>query len=181
MAYHNQSLDTAAIGDVLNAFPDPLFVKNAQLQYAWANTAFCRLFCLQLTDVVNQIDTELFANRQAVQCNGGDLRVLDTGEPDEAPEVVLSPAYGRRDVVTRKVRTVLGDDRKYLIGIMHDVSHDRVADADYLDAYKSFLRHVNKVMVSLTEADKQSSFYAHSLDRLVNDQHFVTRPEIEMA
>lgn len=106
---------------VLDAIPNPVLVKDAETRYVWVNRAFELLFDVRSDDLVGRLDRDVFRQRQAAQCNGGDLRVLESGETDEAEETVFDPELGPRQTITRKQRLVVGD-RRYLVGVIHDVT-----------------------------------------------------------
>ncbi|MEO1493880.1 MAG: GGDEF domain-containing protein, partial [Pseudomonadota bacterium] len=65
---------------------------------------------------------EFFVHRQVAQCNGGDRRVLEHGEIDEAYETVFEADGTPRETITRKSRLTLGDGSVFLVGVMHDVT-----------------------------------------------------------
>ncbi len=106
---------------VLDAVPNPILVKDAETRYVWVNAAFERLFDVRREDLIGELDVDVFQNRQAAQCNGGDLRVLSSGEIDEAEETVADPELGPRQTITRKSRLTVGDTN-YLVGVMHDIT-----------------------------------------------------------
>ena len=106
---------------ILDALPNPVLVKDAETRYVWVNAAFERLFNVTSGDLVGKLDTEIFQDRQAAQCNGGDLRVLSSGEIDEAEETVIDPELGARQTITRKSRVTVSDEH-YLVGVMHDIT-----------------------------------------------------------
>ncbi len=106
---------------MLDILPNPVLVKDDQLRYVWVNRAFEALFDVQRDDLVGELDTTVFSHRQAVQCNGGDMRVLETGEVDEASETVIDSAGEPRETLTRKSRLEL-DGATYLVGVMHDIT-----------------------------------------------------------
>lgn len=114
----NNALPTA----VLDILPNPVLIKDDQLRYIWANFAFELLFQIGRDDLVGKTDRDVFKERQAAQCNGGDLRVLRTGEVDEAYETVYTKEGFARETITRKSRLILGDGSTYLVGIMHDIT-----------------------------------------------------------
>lgn len=106
---------------LLEILPNPVLVKDEKLRYVWVNPAFEALFDVRSEELVGQLDTEIFANRQAAQCNGGDLRVLASGELDEATETVVDFDGTARETITRKSRLEV-DDAIYLVGVMHDIT-----------------------------------------------------------
>ncbi len=117
----NSSSQGALALEVLNILPNPVLVKDADLRYVSVNAAFERLFGVRSAELVGKFDVDVFAERQATQCNGGDLRVLDTGEVDESHETVIDPEQGDRMMITRKSRLIV-DGEIYLVGVMHDIT-----------------------------------------------------------
>lgn len=113
---------------VLDILPNPVLVKNARLEYVWVNSAFTRLFNLQLDEVVGRMDKELFPDRQVAQCSGGDLRVLDSGEIDEAVETVFTDTGEPRQTITRKDRLTTSTGEHYLVGVIHDITDVTLAN-----------------------------------------------------
>ncbi|MEM8501494.1 MAG: GGDEF domain-containing protein [Pseudomonadota bacterium] len=107
---------------ILDILPNPVLVKNADLQYVWINRAFEDLFSVHRDDLIGQLDVDVFKERQAVQCNGGDRRVLETGDVDEAYETVFKSDTEPRETITRKSRLTLKDGRVFLVGVMHDIT-----------------------------------------------------------
>lgn len=106
---------------VLDALPNPVLIKDHETRYVWVNGAFERLFQVTRDDLVGRQDKELFSSRQVAQCNGGDLRVLETGDTDEAYETVIDPELGARETITRKSRLELSGS-VFLVGVMHDIT-----------------------------------------------------------
>lgn len=107
---------------VLEIFPNPVLIKGSDCRYLWVNQAFEELFQVSRKDLTGKMDSELFVDRQVSQCNGGDLRVIETGELDEAYETVYGPDGFPRETIMRKRRLSLPDGSVFLIGIVHDVT-----------------------------------------------------------
>ena len=120
--------------EVLDILPNPVLIKDAQTRYVWVNRAFERLFSVRRDDLVGRLDTDVFPNRQAAQCNGGDLRVLASGEIDEAVETVVDPQLGDRETITRKNRLVGPNGDHLLVGVMHDITEVTVANRQLLES-----------------------------------------------
>lgn len=107
---------------ILDTLPNPVLVKDAELKYVWINRAFEDLFSVRRDDLIGRLDVDAFKDRQAVQCNGGDRRVLETGDVDEAYETVFKSNSEPRETITRKSRLELSDGRVFLVGVMHDIT-----------------------------------------------------------
>ena len=113
---------------ILDILPTPVLVKDDTLRYVWVNAAFERLFGVRREDIDGRLDAEFFKDRQVAQCNGGDLRVLETGVVDEAYETIFDENVSPRETLTRKSRLVLADGSTYIVGIMHDITDVTLAN-----------------------------------------------------
>ena len=107
---------------VLEFLPNPVTVKNADLQYVWVNSAFEALFGVYNSELQGQLDVDVFKERQAIPFNDGDFRVLQSGDLDEAYMTVIAPDGAAREIITRKSRLQLSNGDFFLIGVMHDVT-----------------------------------------------------------
>lgn len=107
---------------ILDILPNPVLVKDDQLRYVLVNTAFEELFKVDRKKLIGQLDKDIFRERQAVQCNGGDLRVLASGQIDEAYETVFCASSEPREMITRKSRLICPDGQIFLVGVMHDIT-----------------------------------------------------------
>lgn len=137
---------------ILDILPDPVLIKDAETRYIWVNAAFENLFTVKREDLVGRLDAELFPGRQVAQCNGGDLRVLETGRIDEAYETVFEKSGAKVETITRKNRLVLKDGTKLLVGIMHDVTAITRANAQ-LEQISYELEEKAQQLQSLAETD----------------------------
>ncbi|MDP5252728.1 MULTISPECIES: GGDEF domain-containing protein [unclassified Vibrio] len=107
---------------VLDILPTPVLIKDHSLRYVFINTAFEQLFQVERENIIGHLDSEVFKDRQVSQCNGGDLRVLATGDIDEAYESVFNREGEQREVITRKNRLVLTTGEVFLVGTIHDIT-----------------------------------------------------------
>ena len=116
-------------------FPQaPIGRLKSLCAYVWVNRAFESLFSVKRDVLIGQLDKDVFPERQVAQCNGGDLRVLATGELDEATEVVTDPVRGPRHTITRKIRQLGANGMPFLLGVMHDVTDVTVANERLAEA-----------------------------------------------
>ncbi len=115
-----ENISAVAIA-AMDALPNPVLIKDRETRYVWVNSAFEELFSVNRDEIEGELDVDLFPDRQAAQCNGGDLRVLESGRIDEASETVFDPDLGPRQVVTRKSRVIV-DGEAFLVGVLHDIT-----------------------------------------------------------
>lgn len=154
---------------LLDILPNPVMVKDDNLKYVWANRAFLDLFSVGLERLIGELDIDVFPHRQASQCNGGDLRVLATGDVDEAVETVFPDGSDPRETLTRKSRLVLSDGSQLLVGVMHDVT-DVVKANRELEAATELLEKQNVELDELANTDvltgclNRRAFLSHASD-----------------
>ena len=137
---------------ILDILPNPVLVKDADLQYVWINRAFEDLFSVSRNDLIGRLDVDVFNERQAVQCNGGDRRVLETGDVDEAYETVFKGNSEPRETITRKSRFTLDDGRVFLVGIMHDIT-DVSETNRQLEESKNRLEEQSEALLRIANTD----------------------------
>lgn len=137
---------------ILDVSPNPVLVKAANLKYVWINAAFEELFGVRRAEVIGYLDTQIFPDRQVVQCNGGDLRVIASGEVDEAHETIISASGEPRETITRKSRLVLPDGSTYLVGVMHDIT-EMVRTQSDLERSKAQLEEQARQLAILANTD----------------------------
>ncbi len=138
--------------EILDILPNPVLVKNDALEYVWINRAFEQLFSVKRENVVGKLDAELFPDRQVAQCNGGDMRVLNDGEIDEAVETVFENSGRARETITRKSRLDLGEGEVYLVGVMHDITEVTRAN-EALEESRQLLEDQAVELVKLATTD----------------------------
>lgn len=114
--------------EILNTLPNPVFMKDTELRYVLANQAFEDLFGVRREDLIGKLDQHIFSERQSVQCNASDLRVLESAEIDEALETVLRADSEPREMIIRKSRLTLPSGQMFLVGIMHDITEVSVTN-----------------------------------------------------
>ena len=114
--------------EILNTLPNPVFMKDTELRYVLANQAFEDLFGVRREDLIGKLDQHIFSERQSVQCNASDLRVLESAEIDEALETVLRADSEPREMIIRKSRLTLPSGQMFLVGNMHDITEVSVTN-----------------------------------------------------
>ena len=157
--------------ELLDILPNPVLVKNSNLEYVFVNSAFEQLFGVSRSDVVGRLDAQLFPYRQVAQCNGGDLRVLSSGDIDEATETIVESTGLARETITRKIRLHTADGQVYLVGIMHDVTEVIRANEALIETQKKLEKQALKLTElastdSLTGCDNRRALMHHAKERL---------------
>jgi len=142
---------------VLDILPNPVLIKGADYRYVWVNRSFETLFQVDRNELLGHLDSEFFQDRQVAQCNGGDKRVLEKGEIDEAYETVFDKDGSPRETITRKIRLTLSGGEVFLVGIMHDVTEVVTANRMLEEQSKELSRLANTD--PLTKCLNRRAFY----------------------
>lgn len=157
---------------IMDILPNPVLVKDSELRYVWANRAFETLFNVDREELVGRTDSEFFVERQAAQCNGGDLRVLETGETDQAYETVVNSDGEARETITRKSRLIQSEGSVFLVGVMHDITEmQRLANTDPLTGVLNRRSIDEHVTDAFAQVDNRGSLLLFDLDhfKVIND------------
>lgn len=133
--------------EVMDILPTPVLIKNNALRYVFINKAFEELFQVERKNIVGQLDKDVFAQRQVAQCSSGDLRVLATGDVDEAYETVFDKDSRAREVITRKNRLVLDNGDQYLVGTIHDITDVSVMNRQLVSSQTKLKYQSDKLAV----------------------------------
>lgn len=145
---HNSELPLA----ILETLPNPVLVKDGELRYVWVNAAFESLFGVCLDDLIGRHDADVFKKRQAVQCSGSDLRVLETDDVNESHETVFTLDGSAVEIITRKSRLTLSDGGHYLVGVLHDIT-DVKRSNEKLRASEKILKKQSVQLQALADTD----------------------------
>lgn len=105
---------------LIDAIPDPVFVKDPHGTYVTINHAFARLVDKPTTDIIGKDDHALFPPEMARQLRAADQRILETGETLTLEEVGISTGTTRTYISTKSVRC---DEQGHVIGLM-GIAHD---------------------------------------------------------
>jgi PAS domain S-box-containing protein len=121
--------DIDALRGIIDAVPHPVFVKDKSSCFVIVNDTMCQLMGRSFGELVGKSDYDFFPTEQADVFRSMDLRVLETGEPNENEELFSDGAGNTRTIVTQKKRLLLADGEPLLIGCITDISDFRRAEA----------------------------------------------------
>ncbi|MGJ8581784.1 MAG: diguanylate cyclase domain-containing protein [Psychromonas sp.] len=148
----HQVTDLSLFKEVMEILPTPVLIKDNNLRYIFINKAFEALFQINRADLLGQPDQDVFVDRQVAQCNGGDLRVLATGEIDEAYESVFDSNAEPREVITRKSRLTLANGEIYLVGTIYDITDVTVMNQQLM-VNQEKLKHQSQQLEKMANTD----------------------------
>jgi len=90
------------VQNVIDTFPDPIFVKDLQHRWIACNSAFCTLLGRSYAEVIGHGDPDYFPPEQVKVFWEGDDQVVSTGQPIENEELLTHQDGSVHVIWTRK-------------------------------------------------------------------------------
>lgn len=123
--------------NIINAIPDPVFVKNRQHQWIMTNTAFLQLMNKSEEEIILKSDYDYFPKEQADIFWEGDEHVFNAGCFRNIEEITTG--HGERRFIETTKTTYTGTDGEvYLVAILHDITEKRHTEQE-LDHHRNNL------------------------------------------
>ncbi len=138
LAKANQDLAASRnyLNKIINAAPDPIFVKDRQHRWVLINDAFCSMTGLQRQELINKSDYDFFSENEADEFWAKDEIVFTTGE-ENLNEEKLTDANGVvRTILTKKTLHTDENGDLFLVGIIRDISEYKTIEAQLRQAVK---------------------------------------------
>lgn len=136
---------------ILDNLAQPVFIKNLDLEYVYANRAFQDILGLRRECVLGRTAEELFGEELPHLLTESELEVLRTGEPVEIAEIELGPAgAGSRTLSVLEAPLPVGEGvTEYIIGVMSDVTAQRSLEKARLDFIRVAAHELKTPLTSL--------------------------------
>lgn len=117
---------------ILDAVPQPIFVKDSQFRFRYVNEAACTFFGRKRREVIGCTDYDFRTDREAKRIRELDQRVLRTGDQLVLEEEITLPGGAVRTVMTHRCRTKLttAPAEQVVVTTLLDVSAQRRAEAE---------------------------------------------------
>lgn len=108
--------------NILNAIPDPVFVKNERHEWIYANIEFERLLGKRKVDFIGKNDLEFFPKEHVEIYWKRDRDVLLNDRPNENEEKIVDARGRMRDILTKKTPMSMLDGQRVLVGVIRDIT-----------------------------------------------------------
>lgn len=125
---------------VLDAIDDPIFVKDENLRFVFANKAFAAVFGNTPESMVGRRGADYVPAEEAALFETSERQVLETGRSYEIEESFEAPD-GPRTRIVRKHRVVMDTGNRYVVGSVVDVTQLKKRETEAIEA-RRHLTHV---------------------------------------
>lgn len=115
---------------VIDALPNPLFVKNDEARWVAVNDSFCRLVGRPREALVGHTDADLLPAEHAARNMDEDAIVRRTGTSRTFEERLVGADGTERWLLKSKSPICLADGKTFLVGIATDITERRRAEID---------------------------------------------------
>jgi len=113
---------------ILDTIADPIFVKDRDHRLVWVNIAECQLAGKQRDALVGKTDYDFFPKEQVDVFWRQDDVVFETGRENVNEEAITSVEGAVRTIATKKSLYVDRAGKKYLVGVIRDISDRKRAE-----------------------------------------------------
>ena len=110
---------------VIDAIPDPIFVKNIEHENILANQAFLNLVEKKQNEVLNQLDENFLPQDSAKICYEQDQKAILNDHTVENEEILKDLKGNLRNILTKRTICKINKNEKYLVGAIRDITQFR--------------------------------------------------------
>jgi PAS domain S-box-containing protein len=119
---------------ILNAIPDPVFVKDSAHRFVMVNEALCTMLGHAPSEIIGKTDADFVPENEADVFVARDNLVLETGRVDLFEERLTDSQGAVHVLVTRKGLFVDPRGAQYIVGVIRDVTVDRANEQQLRDS-----------------------------------------------
>lgn len=120
----------AFLDNIINRMTDPVFVKDDQSRLLIVNDAFCKIFKLNRVDIIGKTLAENVSNEEREHFLKVDNQVLSDGKDNVTEEFLTLNGGPTLTISTRKSRYVDESGKRFLIGLIIDITERKRAELE---------------------------------------------------
>jgi diguanylate cyclase (GGDEF)-like protein/PAS domain S-box-containing protein len=149
---------------ILNSIGEPIFVKDAEFRFVFANDAFCNIFGLTRGEIIGTTLAEKLPPSEVEHFFSIDRQVLRDGK-EIICEVPLSPSGMQAKInLTRRNRFVDAKGSYFIVGIIHDITERKQLEREKNDANEENEKRAAELVIT----NKELIAYRSKLERIAH-------------
>ena len=138
---------------ILEALPNPVFVKDEQHRWVLVNDGFCRLMGKEREQIIGRSDHDFFPRHEAEVFWAKDDAVFGSGDLVENEEHFTDASGTRHVILTRKSLHVDGRGRRFLLGVITDITARKQMEEELRRSHADLDARVRERTAELTKAN----------------------------
>lgn len=139
---------------ILEALPNPVFVKDEQHRWVLVNDSFCRLMCRERWELLGKSDFDFLPESEARAFWEKDDQVFASGEVLEDEDQFIDAAGRHRVMLTRKSLHVDDCGRRFLLGVITDITARKQIEQELVRSRDELETRVQERTAELTRANQ---------------------------
>ncbi len=112
------------LNNILNAIPNPVFVKDKKHQWVLVNDAYANLINLKKEQIIGKTDKEFLEPEEAAYYLAKDEKLFET-KSEDSYETSFKTADEERILFIKKSLFSADDKKEFLVGVITDISEIR--------------------------------------------------------
>ncbi len=126
------------LDNIINNIGDPVFVKDKQSRLLLINDAFCELFGVKREQAIGKTMAEDVSPKERDIFLKIDKQVIKTGKESIVEETLTIKGELTKTISTRKSRYIDSNKKKYIIGVIRDITHRKIAEEKIKESKSKF-------------------------------------------
>lgn len=141
------------LDNIINTIGDSIFVKDENSSLTLVNDAFCKLFGLTKDKIIGKTLAEDVSSEEMDGFLMIDKEVLKTGQENIIEETLTIRGGQTKTISTRKSRYIDGNDNKYIIGVIRDITNQKIYEKELKENEANISTILNSLPASVCVID----------------------------
>lgn len=163
--------------NILNAIPDPIFVKNEKHEVIYANTEYEKFVGMPKERFLGKDDYDFFPEEVADFFWDKNEEVFTSNHPTENEEKVSDSRGRPRDVLTKKTPLIAANNEKILVGVIRDITELKNMQNSLIEQSK--MASLGEMAAEIAHEINNPLMIAQGKTQLLIDK--LTKPNMDMA